>query len=293
MPTLKGKYNIKAVSNMIGIQPSTLRAWERRYHIIAPKRNHAGHRLYTEEHIRVLKWLMDKVNEGITIGQAVQLLEGNRLQNYETKEADFGKEAVLVDDILQYLLKFDEIKTSVLLNEAFSIYSAEKVITNIFLQVANRLADLGKNNEITMMQVRYAESFLQSRLGMIYHNAHVHASLPKVLALSSDVSTLHVFILTTYVRLKGYQALYIGTSLEETDIHETIEQLKPKYLFISSQKEQKLEEIMNLIEKLQMKNEKLYIGFLGFVGQSDQLKRQNLFVGNTKEEWDEWLKMSE
>ena len=48
MPALNGKYNIKAVSNILGIQPSTLRAWERRYHIIAPKRNHAGHRLYTE-----------------------------------------------------------------------------------------------------------------------------------------------------------------------------------------------------------------------------------------------------
>ncbi|TKJ03751.1 MerR family transcriptional regulator, partial [Bacillus cereus] len=47
MPTLNGKYNIKAVSNIIGVQPSTLRAWERRYQIIAPKRNQAGHRLYT------------------------------------------------------------------------------------------------------------------------------------------------------------------------------------------------------------------------------------------------------
>ncbi len=60
MPTLSGKYNIKAVSNIIGVQPSTLRAWERRYQIIAPKRNQAGHRLYTEEHIQILKWLMEK-----------------------------------------------------------------------------------------------------------------------------------------------------------------------------------------------------------------------------------------
>ncbi len=35
MPTLSGKYNIKAVSNIIGVQPSTLRAWERRYQILA------------------------------------------------------------------------------------------------------------------------------------------------------------------------------------------------------------------------------------------------------------------
>ena len=91
MPTLNGKYNIKAVSNIIGIQPSTLRAWERRYQIIAPKRNHAGHRLYTEEHIQILKWLMDKVSSGMMIGQAVQLLEGNRLQSNVQNEIHYDR----------------------------------------------------------------------------------------------------------------------------------------------------------------------------------------------------------
>ena len=42
MPNSNGKYNIKAVSNILGIQPSTLRAWKRRYHIIAPKKNRVG-----------------------------------------------------------------------------------------------------------------------------------------------------------------------------------------------------------------------------------------------------------
>lgn len=63
MATEEGKYNIKAVSKMLGIQPGTLRAWERRYQIVAPKRNESGHRLYTEEHIKVLKWLIRKVDQ--------------------------------------------------------------------------------------------------------------------------------------------------------------------------------------------------------------------------------------
>ncbi len=162
MPTLNGKYNIKAVSNIIGIQPSTLRAWERRYQMIAPKRNHAGHRLYTEEHIQILKWLMDKVSAGMMIGQAVQLLEGNRLQNNVQNEIHYDREVVLVDDILQALLKFDEITTSALLNEAFSIYTTEKVIASIVLQVSNKLLALKNNNEVTMVQFQYVVSFLQN-----------------------------------------------------------------------------------------------------------------------------------
>ena len=159
MPTLNGKYNIKAVSNIIGVQPSTLRAWERRYQIIAPKRNQAGHRLYTEEHIQILKWLMEKVSSGMMIGQAVQLLEENRLQSTVQKEIHFDKEVVLVDDLLQALLKFDEITIAALLNEAFSIYSTEKVVASIVLRVTDKLLTSKNNNEISMVQFQYALSF--------------------------------------------------------------------------------------------------------------------------------------
>ncbi|EJQ42838.1 hypothetical protein IEE_03700 [Bacillus cereus BAG5X1-1] len=291
MPTLNGTYNIKAVSNILGIQPSTLRAWERRYHIIAPKRNRAGHRLYTEEHIHILKWLMNKVSEGMMIGQAVQLLEGNRLQNNIQKEKITDTEVVLVDDILQALLKFDEITTSALLNEVFSIYSTEKVVTSIILQVANKLLSLKNNNEITMSQFKYVVSFLQTRLGMIYHNASVYSSVNKVFVLENNI--LKGFIFATYLRLKGYQAMYMGTSLDEEGILLAIEQLQPKYLFISFDDERELEEAVEFIDLLQEKNENLSGGFIGRKGTGDQLNLQNILIGNTKEEWDGWLKMSE
>ncbi|MBJ8070154.1 MerR family transcriptional regulator [Bacillus cereus] len=291
MPTLNGTYNIKAVSNILGIQPSTLRAWERRYHIIAPKRNRAGHRLYTEEHIHILKWLMNKVSEGMMIGQAVQLLEGNRLQNNIQKEKITDTEVVLVDDILQALLKFDEITTSALLNEVFSIYSTEKVVTSIILQVANKLLSLKNNNEITMSQFKYVVSFLQTRLGMIYHNASVYSSVNKVFVLENNI--LKGFIFATYLRLKGYQAMYMGTSLDEEGILLAIEQLQPKYLFISFDDERELEEAVEFIDLLQEENENLSGGFIGRKGIGDQLNLQNTLIGNTKEEWDGWLKMSE
>ena len=82
---------------------------------------------------------MEKVSSGMMIGQAVQLLEENRLQSTVQKEIPFDKEVVLVDDLLQALLKFDEITITALLNEAFSIYSTEKVVASIVLRVTDNL----------------------------------------------------------------------------------------------------------------------------------------------------------
>lgn len=291
MPTLNGKYNIKAVSNIIGVQPSTLRAWERRYQIIAPKRNQAGHRLYAEEHIRILKWLMEKVSSGMMIGQAVQLLEGNRLQSNAQKEIHYDKEVVLVDDLLQALLEFDEITTSALINEAFSIYSTEKVITGIILQVTNKLLTLKNNNEIAMTQFQYAVSFLQTRLGMVYHNASTFSSIHKVIVLENN--TLKGFIFSMYLRLKGYEAIHIRTSLEGDGMLLAVEQIQPKHLFVSFENGLELKRAMNVGDLLQEKNENLSVGVIGEISARDQLNIQTILIGDTKEEWDEWLKMLE
>jgi len=291
MPTLNGKYNIKAVSNIIGIQPSTLRAWERRYQMIAPKRNHAGHRLYTEEHIQILKWLMDKVSSGMMIGQAVQLLEGNRLRSNVQNEIHYDREVVLVDDLLQALLKFDEITTSALLNEAFSIYATEKVIANIVLQVSNKLLMLKKNNEVTMVQFQYVVSFLQTRLGMVYHNASSFSSIHKVVVLESNM--LRGFVFSTYLRLKGYEVIYIRVSLAEDSISLAVEQIRPKYVVISFDDGRELKNAMNYVNVLQEKNENLSVGVIGEIGARDQLNIQTSLIGDTKEEWDDWLKMLE
>ncbi|PFD78462.1 MerR family transcriptional regulator [Bacillus cereus] len=291
MPTLNGKYNIKAVSNIIGIQLSTFRAWERRYQIIAPKRNHAGHRLYTEEHIQILKWLMDKVSSGMMIGQAVQLLEGNRLQSNVQNEIHYNREVVLVDDLLQALLKFDEITTSALLNEAFSIYATEKVIANIVLQVSNKLLILKKNNEVTMVQFQYVVSFLQTRLGMVYHNASSFSSIHKVVVLESNM--LRGFVFSTYLRLKGYEVIYIRVSLAEDSISLAVEQIRPKYVVISFDDGRELKNAMNYVNVLREKNENLSVGVIGEIGARDQLNIQTSLIGDTKEEWDDWLKMLE
>jgi len=48
-------YNIKAVAQLLGILPVTLRAWERRYGMPSPSRGQQGYRLYSEYDVRILR----------------------------------------------------------------------------------------------------------------------------------------------------------------------------------------------------------------------------------------------
>lgn len=125
----KAKYNIKAISKMLGVQPRTLRAWERRYHVVEPIRNDSGHRLYTDEHVAVLRWLLEKVNKGFTIGQAVGLLrKGNVNLDLELEPLYTSRMESLAHQLKKSILTFQESKANRVLDKAFSLFSIENIL---------------------------------------------------------------------------------------------------------------------------------------------------------------------
>ena len=69
MPT---SYPISAVAKLTGIPLDTLRAWERRYRTVIPKRAARG-RVYSEEQIQKLLLLRRAVEQGHSIGQVAAL----------------------------------------------------------------------------------------------------------------------------------------------------------------------------------------------------------------------------
>jgi DNA-binding transcriptional MerR regulator len=67
-------YPIREVSRLTGIKPITLRAWERRYGLVEPVRTASGHRLYTENHLAIIKEAITLVDSGLPISQVKTIL---------------------------------------------------------------------------------------------------------------------------------------------------------------------------------------------------------------------------
>ena len=143
----EGKYNIKAVSTMLGIQPGTLRAWERRYQMIAPVRNDSGHRLYTENHLEILRWLITKVNQGFTISQAIALMEndGNIPDVSEQGKNDIFEE--LGENLLTALLNFNSAHAHELIDQAFGLFTIDKTVIDLLGPVMIKVGDLWEEGD--------------------------------------------------------------------------------------------------------------------------------------------------
>jgi DNA-binding transcriptional MerR regulator len=56
---------IGAVARELGVSPSTLRSWERRYKIVAPRRDEHGQRLYDAAQIALLRRVAAQIRRGV------------------------------------------------------------------------------------------------------------------------------------------------------------------------------------------------------------------------------------
>jgi DNA-binding transcriptional MerR regulator len=72
-------YSIGAVERMLGIPAATVRNWEERYALVKPERSSGGHRLYTRAQVDHLRFIKERLDQGLQPAEAHRLL-GERLE---------------------------------------------------------------------------------------------------------------------------------------------------------------------------------------------------------------------
>ena len=76
-------YSICDVAERCGINPVTLRAWQRRYGLLKPQRTEGGHRQFDEEDVQRIEEIMRWIESGVPVGKVKALLEGGDVDAHD------------------------------------------------------------------------------------------------------------------------------------------------------------------------------------------------------------------
>ena len=88
----KNLYKTGTVSRITGFSPTLLRAWERRYGFLEPERLPGGHRLYTEEDLKVLERVKELLDQGFTVGRAGMIGREGLLEALEDAQQEMSSQ---------------------------------------------------------------------------------------------------------------------------------------------------------------------------------------------------------
>ena len=240
-------YNLKAVVTATGLTPDTLRAWERRYGVPLPQRTPGGHRLYSQRDIDMLRWLVSRQHEGMSISRAVDLWRQLSTEGRDALEAPLptsapplgaGPVIALRRDWEAACLAFDEQAAESVLSRAFALHSPEAVCLEV-LQAG--LAEIGKRwyeGEVTVQQEHFASELALRRLERLIAAAPVSLRPGRIL-IACAPDELHTFgslLFALMLRWRGWSTLFLGANVPLERVDLTVSGTKPNLVVLSAQR---------------------------------------------------------
>lgn len=231
-------YRIRTAAQLSGISEGVLRAWERRYGALKPRRMASGYRAYTDLDIELLRRLKALTEQGMAIGEAVKLLP--RLRREVKSENDKGaagmperltawREAVLLA-----AQRLDQPAVEQLLDEAMEVLSPltffEELIVPLQLDVGTRW----HSGEVTVAQEHLVTQAAQQRVLTLLHRAPRGSRWHVVCACYPEEDhELGLMGVALRFRHAHWRVTYLGRRTPIAELARAVEALKPDLVALS------------------------------------------------------------
>ena len=244
-------FNLKVVIKETGIAADTLRAWERRYGLPMPERSSGGHRLYSQRDIEIVKWLMAKQREGLSISRAVDLWKELIASGQDPLPAppsgiipvtqvapvpSANLEAVR-KQWLEACLIFNENVAEQVINQAFALYPLETVCFEVLQKGLFEIGELWYHAQATVQQEHFTSALAQRRLDALIA-ATPPPTRPEAILIGCTAKEQHTFtslLLTLLLRRRGLKVVYLGANVPNQRFKETLLSSKPHLVILSAQ----------------------------------------------------------
>lgn len=232
-------FNIKAVVQQTGVPADTVRAWERRYGLPLPERTPTGRRLYSADDIAAIRWLRERTAGGLTISQAIQQYQslGTTAPAPLTPVvAEKQTTPIATNDLLPALLAFDESQANILINQAFALYQVEDVCLQILHPALRAIGEQWLRGEALIAQEHFATHLIQRRLHALLaaYTPTVSRGRIVIACTAEEQHEIGILILSVFLVRRGWQVIYLGANVPQSDIVQVCVRLQPLLLCLSA-----------------------------------------------------------
>jgi DNA-binding transcriptional MerR regulator len=231
-------FPIREVARLTGVNPVTLRAWERRYGLIQPTRTESGHRLYSMTDIDRVRSIIGWIDRGVAVSKVGKILAKTEplkalaqvLPN-ELVQADYAQWQQQVQAAVN---AFDEVQLEHVYGQIFSSYPLTVAFQDILIPIWTRLL-LRQEAFGQASEWLFLDGFLRSRV--LQRLLLVRVMQPRrviVCALADQCRELDVLVTALFLSSvdAAIQVLAIGQPFDELTL--ICERIKPKALVLVS-----------------------------------------------------------
>jgi DNA-binding transcriptional MerR regulator len=207
-----------AAAVMLGVSPSTLRSWERRYGFPHPQRSTGGHRLYALAEIAALKQTLAETHN---VSSAINLANQR------------GEGPASPARLVTAFAAFDELAADRLLEESLTLRSLERTIEEVLLEALQSLAEMNPGGAEYEFAWRRATGWMSAMQRLTPPAAHEEAVLLLDGSIPCDLDALHIQALELMLRRSGLRSLTLTPAIDVDRLGRAVRALHPSAVVLA------------------------------------------------------------
>ena len=157
---MSAHFRIREAARQAGISPALLRAWERRYGVIAPARSDGGYRLYSSEDVERVTRMNALVANGVPPAEAAKTLLAET-GNTDVLSVGLARRRAA---LLAAIGAFDEFELQRLLDETFAALAPEVVLREVIYPLLAEVGEAWEQDHLSIAHEHFATAVLRARL---------------------------------------------------------------------------------------------------------------------------------
>ena len=223
-------YTIKRAAELTGVSVATLRAWERRYGVVHPKRSEGGYRLYDGDDVRALAIMNSLVNEGWSAREAAtetlrrlsaRDATGDHVGPRRARRSSPGLQQHSEDAaaFVRAAERLDAASATAVLDARFALGTFEHVVDDWLMPTLHLVGDEWAAGRLTVAGEHLVSYAVLRRLAAAYDAASGRADGPTIL-IGLPAGARHELGLLAFAvaaRRAGFATVYVGADLPAQD----------------------------------------------------------------------------
>ncbi|MER2297665.1 MULTISPECIES: MerR family transcriptional regulator [Pseudomonas] len=172
---------IGELARRTGVNPVTLRAWERRYGLLKPQRTAKGHRLYGPEQLERVRSILAWLERGASVSQVIELLD------HTPEQAPVGDWQLRQRQLIDAIGSLSQRSLDQQLNQVMALYPAVTLCEQLLLPLLRGLAVRWRSHFDARLEQVFFNTWLRSKLGArVYHDNQSLQGAPVLLCEDSE-----------------------------------------------------------------------------------------------------------
>ena len=223
-------YEIHEVAELTGLTSARLRAWERRYEIVRPRRHPNGYRAYTADQVALLRAYARLTEAGERIGDLAHQPADQVLGRAEHRALDGTPLAALVDAIKA----FDRERLEALVAQQIVLRGLRSFVQEIVSPLAQAVGDLWALGKIPIAAEHLASEVVLHSLKGGLRASRGSGPLAVCACLAGERHEWGLLGTLTLVQEQGWRIHYLGPDLPVDEILEAAWRLRPQAVALST-----------------------------------------------------------